>query len=175
MNLRLLFRPNAPRIAGIQYSRRLAGSFAPPAMRALTLFAAGCAVETPGADYVSRAEVDEIVAAAVEKALAENVVRVVGDDISVTVTDEATLIAAIAELDSYHIASSATYTIQVADGVYSFTAPLVFHHPDGGRIRLQGNVETPANVVFNFAGTSGIVMDEASALGFVGGLTLRGC
>lgn len=43
------------------------------------------------------------------------------------------------------------------------------HHPDGGRIRLVGDTANPGNVRLLFTGCDGIVVDEGSTLGFVGG------
>ncbi len=78
---------------------------------------------------------------------------------------------AIAALDEYRIAHDATLTIQLDAGAYYFTEALTFHHPDGGRIRLLGD---ESNVNLYFTGSHGIVVDEASSLGYVAGLALHG-
>ncbi|HEY9642763.1 MAG TPA: hypothetical protein V6C57_19905 [Coleofasciculaceae cyanobacterium] len=57
-----------------------------------------------------------------------------------------------------------TVTIQLADGTYTLTAPLVLRSPVGGKLVIQGNTATPANVILNqsTAATDCIQCDRAS-------------
>lgn len=107
-------------------------------------------------------------------ALSDEAVRVMTTDTTWAVTNEAEMLDALANLDNYHIASEATLTIQVAAGDYYFTNSLTVHHPDGGRVRIEGETGSPADVHLYFTGSSGVVVDEGSALGYVGAVTLHG-
>jgi hypothetical protein len=69
---------------------------------------------------------------------------------------------AMAYLSNYQIAQGVTVTVSVADGVYTFTTPLVLNHPNGSQIAINGgstsgtrpNVSlTGGNAVGNTAAT----------------------
>jgi len=65
-------------------------------------------------------------------------------------------------------------TIDVADGVYAHDEPIVFGHRDGDRVRIVGNEESPADVWLEFAGSSGLVVENGRWLGYFGGFTVAG-
>ena len=89
--------------------------------------------------------------------------------------DYPTIEDAIDALDGYSIASDTTLEIKLAVGDYYPTQALTFHHPNGGRIRLVGDEADAALIQLHFDyGTSGIVVDEGSTLGYLGGMTLTG-
>lgn len=125
-------------------------------------------------DRVSLIEDDYLVSSDIEDA-----VRVISVDETWTIDpygtgDHATLEAAVAALDGYRIGAGATVTLQLEDGTYTLTEPLTFHHPDGGRVRILGDEAAPSDVNLWFTGSDGIVVDEGSALGRLGGVTLHG-
>ncbi|MFH1467540.1 MAG: hypothetical protein ABIO70_24355 [Pseudomonadota bacterium] len=99
-------------------------------------------------------------------------VRLITADTTYPIASEADLIAAIADLDGLRIAHDATVTLDVAGGNYNLSAPLLFSHPDGDRIELHGAGVGLTTLVF--ASGDGIVVEGASALGFVGDMDLVG-
>lgn len=103
----------------------------------------------------------------------EDVVRTIGD-LDVTVTDATELLDTLADLDRVHIASDATVTITLAAGSYDFYAPLELHHPDGGRVRIQGDPAATSPPALNFWGCDGVIVGEGSAVGYLGSLSLNG-
>ncbi len=104
------------------------------------------------------------------------------DTVQLITADETWSISTVSELedamtalDYVAIASDATLTLALADGAYSMSGPLYFRHPDGGRIRVEGDVSAPGKVSLLFpSGEPGVVVEDSTALGFLGGLTLTG-
>lgn len=90
------------------------------------------------------------------------------------VSNAAELLAAVADLDNYHIPSDITLTVEIAAGVYELTAPLNFAHPDGGRVYVVGSTGVAADVEIRFTGSDGVQIREGSALGFLAYISLIG-
>jgi hypothetical protein len=89
-----------------------------------------------------------------------------------------TIPLALAWLSHAVIDSSVTVTIQVANGTYALTtSQLALNHPDGARIRLLGNVATPASCTLTFTALPNpptspyLAADSGSIYRSVGGAT----
>lgn len=89
-----------------------------------------------------------------------------------------TIPLALAWLSHAVIDSSVTVTIQVADGTYALTTnQLALNHPDGARIRLIGNVTTPASCTLTFTALPNpptapyLAADSGSIYRSIGGAT----
>lgn len=107
-------------------------------------------------------------------ALSAEVVHVLSEDTTWVVNTDEDLQDAVAALDSYRIPASITLTIELELGSYYPSGPLVFNHPDGGRIRVKGATGDAGDVVLTFLDSNGVVVNEGSSLGYLGDLTLRG-
>lgn len=82
---------------------------------------------------------------------------------------------AIASLDRSMIAPSASVTIRLQPGEYSCADPVVFAHPDGARVALEGATGAPDGTILNFvSGSSGLQIRGGANLGMLAGVTLRG-
>ncbi|MCB9536009.1 MAG: hypothetical protein H6704_07060 [Myxococcales bacterium] len=90
----------------------------------------------------------------------------------------ASLAQALASLEGRHVPPQGT-TIQIADGTYppdgqpAASEPIFIDHPDGARLRIEGNPNFPERVVFRFRDSSGLVVAPGQALGGLRGVTLR--
>lgn len=81
------------------------------------------------------------------------------------IPDAAALETALSELDSYLIPSGNTLILQLQDGViYNFASAVHFHHPSGGRVILESQSGDPSQVILQFNGSDGLVIDEGSTL-----------
>jgi hypothetical protein len=68
-----------------------------------------------------------------------------GDNATINVPAQvATISAALSGIQSWSIPAGATLTIKVADGTYSLTSSIQIVHPDGARLRIEGNTSNPA-------------------------------
>lgn len=99
-------------------------------------------------------------------------VRVVRESATVSVDTAEELVQALHDLDQVRIASGATYTLQVAPGTLTFTEALTFSHPTGHRIRIHG--AGPDLTTLYFPNSTGVVVEGASALGYLGDLSILG-
>ena len=93
-------------------------------------------------------------------------------DTTWTAATSAELLDLLDDLDSYGIGAAATLTIELAAGVYSFSAPLSIHHRDGGRVEIVG--DGVATTTLSFPASDGIVVDEGTALGYLSDVTVIG-
>lgn len=90
----------------------------------------------------------------------------------------ASLALALASLEGRHVPPQGT-TIQIADGTYppdgepASSEPVLIDHPDGARLRIEGNPNFPERVVIRFRDSSGLVVAPGQALGSLRGVTLR--
>lgn len=88
-----------------------------------------------------------------------------------------TISDALTYLSGKTIARDAFATIQVADGAYSIPAGgIKVNHPQGGRIRIIGNIGNPGACIFSFPGlptADAITVSNGSELGLLDGFTIR--
>ncbi len=90
-------------------------------------------------------------------------------------SDYATLQAALTALSSHKALDTATVTIQIADGTYSFSSPLVIPRGVGGNLQIIGNVASPGSVILSFSGgSSGFVLVGNQFLNLINGMTIDG-
>ena len=82
--------------------------------------------------------------------------------------------AALAYLEGKSIVSSATVTIRVQPGDYRSNTSIRVEHPNGGRIRIVGAESSRDEVLLRFDGAHGVVVENGSRLGYIGGITLIG-
>ena len=100
--------------------------------------------------------------------------RFVEQDLTINVPEDASDIPeAFAALADRMIAHDVTVTIKVSDGVYNMPTELMITHRDGGQLQLIGNEGTPNNVVLNFVGEDGVVVDKNAAI-YINGIRLTG-
>ncbi|MFH1467543.1 MAG: right-handed parallel beta-helix repeat-containing protein [Pseudomonadota bacterium] len=99
-------------------------------------------------------------------------VRLISTDATYTCADAVDVLAALAELDGRRISNDVTVTLELDPASFLFTAPLVFAHPDGQRIRIEGAGAGSTTLVFDT--TDGVIVEGGSALGYLGDLTISG-
>ena len=87
-------------------------------------------------------------------------VRLLDTDTTYTVSTPAELDATLDTVDGYRIGRDTTVTIQFTAGTYAFSDALEIRHPDGASIHLVGDETYPGQVVLQFAGTDGVVVQE---------------
>ena len=128
------------------------------------------------ADYLTAADIDDMATETwVLSQLSSGGVGLIDVDTTIAVpADYPDVSAALASLDGTFIAADAIVTITIADGTYAHAAPVEIRHPQGSNIAILGNLSNPDNVVLEFTGTDGVVLDNGRTLGLLDGVTLRG-
>ncbi|MFH1467546.1 MAG: right-handed parallel beta-helix repeat-containing protein [Pseudomonadota bacterium] len=117
-------------------------------------------------------QVDAIADDYVPTADVADAVRLIREDQDETFDNAEDVLAYLDLLDGRRIARDATVTIHLAGGNYAFDEPLVFAHPDGGRIEISGaGVD---QTFLTFTSSDGVVIEGASSLGYLGDLTVVG-
>lgn len=104
-------------------------------------------------------------------------VQIIREDTTMNVGPDyeyADLASALAWLDGYVIASGATVTLQLQDGTYSPVEAIEVRHANGANIHILGNAADPSAVRFEFAGTSGFVVQDGAALGYLDYMAISG-
>ncbi|MCA9518314.1 MAG: right-handed parallel beta-helix repeat-containing protein, partial [Myxococcales bacterium] len=126
------------------------------------------------ADLDGYATLDDIADLAASADL-DGVVRLITEPLTIRVPeDQPTLRAALRWLDGYAIASDASVVIQLADGHHDLGGQLEITHRDGARVSILGNPADPAAVVLDATGTSGLLVRNNRALGWMEGVTIKG-
>ena len=158
----------------------LAGCITPPNTDDLS-----CACEQPDLEGIQQ-DVDNLAALDIEGRLAalealgaedrlsELEARFIQQDVVLAVPAEYPSIqAALAALDGRGIASTATATIQVAPGDYTVDPVIRIQHPNGDRIHITGDADSPADV--RLVCPAGCVeVSDGHTLGLIEGMTLVG-
>ncbi|WP_265822411.1 right-handed parallel beta-helix repeat-containing protein [Geovibrio ferrireducens] len=89
-------------------------------------------------------------------------------------SDYADINEALNYLASFRIKNTATVTIQVADGVYTYTETILVNHPDAQFIRIIGNESDPDACEIKNPLQTYIILVERCNLGYLGGFKLNG-
>ncbi|QAR32343.1 right-handed parallel beta-helix repeat-containing protein [Geovibrio thiophilus] len=89
-------------------------------------------------------------------------------------SDYADINEALGYLASFRIKNTATVTIQVADGVYTYTETILVKHPDAQFIRIIGNESDPDSCEIKNPLQTYIIHVERCNLGYLGGFKLNG-
>ena len=107
--------------------------------------------------------------------LDEESARIILRSTTLDVSTPAELDEALDWLDGRLIAHNVTVTIALADGIYEMEHVLRVDHPDGARIHVIGNEDTPAAVLLNFGqDEDGVEVRDGRALAELNGVTLQG-
>lgn len=89
-------------------------------------------------------------------------------------SDYADINEALNYLASFRIKNTARVTIQVADGVYTYTETILVNHPDAQFIRIIGNESDPDACEIKNPLQTYIILVERCNLGYLGGFKLNG-
>ena len=99
-------------------------------------------------------------------------VRLIEVDTDLEAADPDEIEAQLAWLDGRRIGRDATVTVVLTSDAYTFTEPLRLAHPDGGRLQIRPDVGV--SPVLTFPSTDGIVVEDGTDIGYLGGIALVG-
>lgn len=98
--------------------------------------------------------------------------RFIDADLTLQVPAEYTDVnAALDALNGSVISPAALVTVQIADGAYSYSEPILVEHPNGERIHIIGNASDPGAVTLDFY-AGAVWITNGHVLGLLQGVTL---